>query len=97
MVKMTITKISHPGSYHSVESFCSTCGKTIFQYVDFTGTDIIYRENWNTPTGWFHMTPSEFKCRGEYIEPDKDFPIKHFKTFTLPNFDTKTIDMTERY
>jgi hypothetical protein len=78
-------EIKCPGGYHTVESFC-VCGKTIYQYVDWTGTEIIYRENWSTPTGWFHKNDRTFKCGDNFIERDEDFPIRHFNIRTVPDF-----------
>jgi len=76
------------GSIHKVESFCRTCGRTINQYVDFNADGIIYRENTLTPTGWKHKNDQTFMCRTEYIEPDLDFPIRHFKTYTISSLET---------
>jgi hypothetical protein len=76
------------GAYHTVESFC-TCGKTIYKYVDFDGKNIIYRENWNTPTGWVHKSDQTVRCGDGYIENDKDFPIRHFKVYSIPSYEIK--------
>ena len=83
---MTITRFGHPDSYRTIESFCKKCGRTILQYIDYTGKDIIIRENWETPTGWLHKSDLDPKCGEEYIENDKDFPITHFKTRFDPDY-----------
>jgi hypothetical protein len=86
---MVKTVFNDPDYYYTVESFCSTCGKTIFQYVDFDGTNIIYRENWDTPTGWSHNNPDGFKCREKYIEAERGFPVKRFRNSVIPSYQIK--------
>jgi hypothetical protein len=86
--------INHPDSYCSAESFC-VCGKTIFQYVDIGAKEIIYRENWNTPTGWYHKSDKSFKCGDDYVNRDEDFPIRCFRNYAVPSYEMKRIELVD--
>ncbi len=82
-------RLGHPASYYTAESFCKRCGVEIFQYVDFDGENIVFRENWYTSTGWYHKTANNSLCGGEEIENDTDFATRYFKISFIPNFEAK--------
>ena len=84
-----MTKLIDPTSYYVVESFCKECGRTIYQYVNFDGENIVYRENWYTPTGWYHISDSTFICGNKFIDNDEDFKLKYFKTCFMQSWDVK--------
>jgi hypothetical protein len=91
---MGITHLTHSNYYCSAESFC-ICGRTIFQYIDFDGKKITYRENWNTPVGWFHKSDKTFKCGDDFVQHDKDFPIKHFKNYLTTTYEMKAVELLD--
>ncbi len=78
-------KLSDPMSYYVVESFCKECGRTVIQYVDFDGENIIYKEDWFTDTGWYHKSDRTFLCKDIYIHNDEDFLLRFFKISLIPD------------